>query len=43
MFWNGSTAIDGLSGSAGYESTSGFRDAFARVFGAPPRGATTRP
>jgi len=23
----------------GYESTSGFRDAFARVFGAPPRGA----
>ena len=25
----------------GYESTSGFRDAFARVFGAPPRGAKT--
>lgn len=25
----------------GYESTSGFREAFARVFGAPPRGATT--
>ncbi|MDQ5979399.1 MAG: AraC family transcriptional regulator [Verrucomicrobiota bacterium] len=23
----------------GYESTSGFREAFARVFGAPPRGA----
>jgi AraC family transcriptional regulator of adaptative response/methylated-DNA-[protein]-cysteine methyltransferase len=25
----------------GYESTSGFREAFARVFGAPPRGAKT--
>jgi len=25
----------------GYESTSGFREAFARIFGAPPRGATT--
>lgn len=24
----------------GYESTSGFREAFARVFGTPPRGAT---
>jgi AraC family transcriptional regulator of adaptative response/methylated-DNA-[protein]-cysteine methyltransferase len=24
----------------GYESTSGFREAFVRVFGAPPRGAT---
>jgi AraC family transcriptional regulator of adaptative response/methylated-DNA-[protein]-cysteine methyltransferase len=23
----------------GYESTSGFREAFARIFGAPPRGA----
>jgi AraC family transcriptional regulator of adaptative response/methylated-DNA-[protein]-cysteine methyltransferase len=23
----------------GYESTSGFRDAFTRIFGAPPRGA----
>jgi AraC family transcriptional regulator of adaptative response/methylated-DNA-[protein]-cysteine methyltransferase len=25
--------------AGGYESTSGFREAFARVFGAPPRGA----
>jgi AraC family transcriptional regulator, regulatory protein of adaptative response / methylated-DNA-[protein]-cysteine methyltransferase len=25
----------------GYESTSGFRDAFTRIFGAPPRGAQT--
>lgn len=26
----------------GYESTSGFREAFTRVFGAPPRGAVDR-
>jgi len=26
----------------GYESTSGFREAFARIFGAPPRGAGNR-
>jgi AraC family transcriptional regulator of adaptative response/methylated-DNA-[protein]-cysteine methyltransferase len=25
----------------GYESTSGFREAFTRIFGAPPRGAQT--
>jgi len=28
-----------VQATRGYESTSGFREAFARVFGAPPRGA----
>ena len=35
---SGKSVID-VQLDRGYESTSGFREAFARVFGAPPRGA----
>src|SRR3954471_22905967 len=36
----GKPVVD-VQADRGYESTSGFREAFARVFGAPPRGAKT--
>ncbi len=32
-------AVADVQAARGYESTSGFREAFARVFGAPPQGA----
>jgi AraC family transcriptional regulator of adaptative response/methylated-DNA-[protein]-cysteine methyltransferase len=34
--------VDATALSAGYESQSGFRDAFAKLFGAPPSRASTR-
>ena len=33
---NGGAGIDGVGMDVGFESTSGFRDAFGRIFGVPP-------
>lgn len=38
---NGKPVVEVQAGR-GYQSTSGFREAFTRVFGAPPRGAADR-